>query len=483
MFDVIIIGSGISGACIARECAKYQMNTLVLEKNIDVASETTLANSAIIHAGHDPLVGSLKAKYNIIGSRMYEQMSKELDIPYLKNGGMVVATNEEEIDHIKMLYDRGLANGLKKDEIALMEQAKVRQLEPNISDDVLMALYLPTTAITYPMEAAIANLENAMDNGVHLQTDAEVIDIKKNENYFEVYTSDKVYKTKYIINAAGLYAEKISDMVVPNYFKITPRRGEYLVLDKDVHVVSHVIYPVPSKKGKGILATPQYHGNLLLGPTSEFVQFDEMKQTSSKGLNDIKNNIKKSVKNIPFNKVIRTFAGSRPTPSTKDFIIEETMVKGFINVAGIESPGLSAAPAYAEYVVEELLVKNGDFKPNTSFNPIRKRVNRMNELSIDEKNILFKKNHTYGEIICRCEQVTKGEIIDSITRNAGAKTVVGVKHRTRAGAGRCQSGFCQVEVSKILAEYMHIPLENVLYQGKHSNIVKEKTKGETNERI
>ncbi|MGS0971664.1 MAG: NAD(P)/FAD-dependent oxidoreductase [Candidatus Izemoplasmataceae bacterium] len=163
MFDVIIIGSGISGACIARECAKYQMNTLVLEKNIDVASETTLANSAIIHAGHDPLVGSLKAKYNIIGSRMYEQMSKELDIPYLKNGGMVVATNEEEIDHIKMLYDRGLANGLKKDEIALMEQAKVRQLEPNISDDVLMALYLPTTAITYPMEAAIANLENAMD--------------------------------------------------------------------------------------------------------------------------------------------------------------------------------------------------------------------------------------------------------------------------------------------------------------------------------
>lgn len=483
MFDVIIIGSGISGACIARECAKYQMDVLVLEKNIDVASETTLANSAIIHAGHDPLPGTLKAKYNIIGNRMYEEMSKELDIPYLKSGGMVVATNEEEVKHIKMLYDRGLENGLKVNELELINQTKIRQLEPNISDEVIMALNLPTTAITYPMEAAIANLENAMDNGVRLQTDAEVIDIKKIKNYFQVYTKDEVFKSKYVINAAGLYAETISNMVVPNYFKITPRRGEYLVLDKDVDVVSRVIYPVPTKKGKGILATPQYHGNLLLGPTSEFVKFDEVKQTSSKGLNDIKEHIKKSVKNIPFDKVIRTFAGSRPTPSNKDFIIEETEVEGFINVAGIESPGLTAAPAYARYVVEKLIVKNNHFKKNDQFNPIRRKINRMNELSIDEKNILFKKNHTYGEIICRCEQVTKGEIIDAITRNAGARTVVGVKHRTRAGAGRCQSGFCQVEVSKILAEYLHIPLEEVKYQGKYSKIVKEKTKGETNERI
>lgn len=481
MYDVIIIGSGISGACIARECSKYEMSAIVLEKNIDVASETTLANSAIIHAGHDPIPGTLKAKYNILGSRMYEEMSKELDIPYLKNGGMVVATNDEEIKHIKMLYDRGIENGLESSEISIIDQEEIRRLEPNISDDVLMALYLPTTAVTYPMEAAIANLENAMDNGVDLATDSEVLDIKKIDDHFQVTTANKVYESKYIVNAAGLYVEKISNMVNEKYFSITPRRGEYLVLDKDVDVVSRVIYPVPSKKGKGILATPQYHGNLLLGPTSEFVGFDEMKLTTSKGLNDIKENIKKSIKNIPYNKVIRTFAGSRPTPSNKDFIIEETNVAGFINVAGIESPGLSAAPAFARYVVEELIVKNNQYKINTNFNPIRRKVNRMNELTMEDKNKLFETDHSYGEVICRCEQVTKGEIMSAINRNAGAKTVVGVKHRTRAGAGRCQSGFCQIEVTKILAENQQIPLENVMYQGKHSMIVKEKTKGENNE--
>jgi glycerol-3-phosphate dehydrogenase len=483
MFDVIIIGSGISGACIARECSKYQMNTLVLEKNMDVASETTLANSAIIHAGQDPVPGTLKAKFNILGSRMYEQMSKELDIPYMKSGGMVVANDEEGIEHIKMLYKRGLENGLLPSEIDLIDQTTLRKMEPNISDDVLMALYLPTTAITYPMEAAIANLENAMDNGVKLKTDTEVNDIKKTDNGFEVYTNQGIYQTKIVVNAAGLYAEKISNMVVPNYFTITPRIGEYLVLDKSVSLVSNVIYPVPSKKGKGVLATPQYHGNLLLGPTSEFVNFSDAKTTTSSGLADIKKRIKKSVKNIPYDKVIRTFAGSRPTPSTKDFIIEETIVEGFINVAGIESPGLSAAPAFAVYVVEELIVKKHSFSKNLTFNPKRKKVHRINELSIDEKNILFKDDSNYGEIICRCEQVTKGEIIDAIHRHAGAKTVVGIKHRTRAGAGRCQSGFCQVEVSKILAKELNIPLNEVIYQGKDSKIVKEKTKGESNERV
>ena len=483
MFDVIIIGSGISGACIARECSKYNMETLVLEKNMDVASEITLANSAIIHAGHDPLPGTLKAKFNILGSRMYEKMSKDLDIPYLKSGGMVVATDQDEIKHIEMLYKRGLENGLLASEMKIIDQKAIREMEPNISDDVLMALYLPTTAVTYPMEAAIANLENAMDNGVKLKTDTEVLEIKKISDGFEVHTNNETFQTKIIVNATGLYVEKISDMVVPNYFSITPRRGEYLVLDKAVSIVSNVIYPVPSNKGKGILATPQYHGNLLLGPTSEFVNFDQIKTTTSKGLLDIKNQIKKSVKNIPFDKIIRTFAGSRPTPSTEDFIIEETSVKGFINVAGIESPGLSAAPAFAQYVVEELIIKKNHYPKNPHFNPMRKKVHRINELSLEEKNILFKNNPSYGEIICRCEQVSKAEIIDSITRNAGAKTVVGVKHRTRAGAGRCQSGFCQVEVSKILAKSLHIPLNKVVYQGKDSKIVKEKTKGESNEAI
>ncbi|MBN2604733.1 MAG: NAD(P)/FAD-dependent oxidoreductase [Bacilli bacterium] len=477
MYDVIIIGSGISGATIARELSRFQLKTIILEKEYDVAMEATMANSAIVHSGHDPIPGTLKAKFNILGNRMYKQMSEELDIPYMACGGMVTAINEDQVHLIEELYERALINGLRSDEVKIIDQETVRSLEPNIADGVIKALHLPTTAVTFPWEAAIANIENAMDNGVELALENKVIKIEKLDRF--VVTTDKsVYEAKVVINATGVYGTDVAKLVTNPHFEIRPRRGEYYVLDKDVRLVNSVIYPAPSEKGKGVIVTPQYHGNTLLGPTSEYVAFSEISKTTASGLEYIKENVAQTVQNIPYHKIVRSFAGGRATSSTEDFVIEESEVKGFINVCGIESPGLTAAPAFAKYVVEELVSVHFEMKPNTDYNPRRRKVLRTNELTFDELNNSFHDNQKYGRIICRCEKITEGEIVDAINRNCGARSVVGVKNRVRAGAGRCQGGFCQSEVINILARELKVDKLDIVYNKAGSNILKETTKGE-----
>lgn len=477
MYDVVIIGSGISGACIARECSKYNLKTVIVEKDYDVAQQATMANSAIVHSGHDPIPGTLKAKFNILGNRLYKQMSEELDIPYMACGGMVVANDQEELDTINELLKRAKVNGLTDEEVKLLSQKEIRDLEPNISDTVIGGLHLPTTAVTYPLEAAIANIENAMDNGVSLLTSTLVTGITKKNDIFKVKTNKGVIETKSVINAAGVFADDISRMIADTAFDITPRKGEYFVLDKDVKLVNSVIYPTPSTKGKGVIATPQYHGNTLIGPTSDFVTKEDLTSTSRDGLLYVKEHMKRNVKNVPYHKVIRSFAGSRPTSNTHDFVIEQSNIKGFINVAGIESPGLTAAPAFAKYVVEDLLSQTVELTEK-EFNPYRKKVTRMDFLNDEEKQELFDKDPKYGKIICRCEGITEGEIVESIHRNCGARTVTGVKNRVRAGAGRCQGGFCQPEVLKILARELNIDPMDVNYSKEFSQILKAKTKGE-----
>jgi glycerol-3-phosphate dehydrogenase len=477
MYDVIIIGSGISGACIARECSKYNLKTVILEKEFDVAQLATMANSAIVHSGHDPIPGTLKSKFNILGNRMYRQMSDELDIPLMECGGMVVANDEEELETLYELLKRSKLNGLKENEAYVLSKKEIRNMEPNISDSVIGALYLPTTAVTYPLEAAVANIENAMDNGVELKTSTAVESLSKTDKKFIVHTNKGDFEARTVVNAAGVFADDISRMIAETNFDITPRKGEYFVLDKDVTLVNSVIYPTPSSKGKGVIATPQYHGNTLLGPTSDFVEKDDLTSTSRNGLAYVKKHMQKNLKNIPYHKVIRSFAGSRPSSNTHDFIIEESNVKGFINVAGIESPGLTAAPAIAEYVVNDLLSMTLKLDKK-DFNPYRKKVTRLTEMTDEEKQELFNKDPKYGKIICRCEGITEGEVVESIHRNCGARSITGVKNRVRAGAGRCQGGFCQPEILKIIARELHIDPMNVNYSKENSNILKAKTKGE-----
>jgi len=477
MFDVIIIGAGIIGATISRELSKYNLKTVILEKEFDVAMEATMANSAIVHSGHDPIPGTLKAKFNILGNRMYKQMSKELDIPYMECGGMVLATSDEELTLVKELYQRALENGLNKKEVILLSRDKILELEPNISDLVNGGLYLPTTAVTLPWEAAIANIENAMDNGVKLKLENKVLKIEKKE-HFIVTTNKDVYEGKVLINATGIHGSNIANLVTKASFKTRARRGEYYVLDKDVTIANSVLYPVPTEKGKGVIITPQYHGNTLLGPTSEFVSFEDISKTTARGLEYIKNGSQKLLKNIPFHKVVRSFAGGRATSSNEDFIIEESAVPGFINVCGIESPGLTAAPAIAVYVVEEIVGKKLKMIKKDNYNPNRKPVVRTIEMTKDELNELYKIDKKYSKMICRCEKVTEGEIVDSINRNCGARSVVGVKNRSRAGSGRCQGGFCQSEVINILSRELKIDKRSVVYSKTGSEILIEKTKGE-----
>lgn len=477
MYDVIIIGAGISGTTLARELARYQLKVLVLEKEYDVATEATMANSAIVHSGHDPLPGTLKAKFNLLGNRMYKKMSEELDIPYLACGGMVVATTDEEIRILNELYERGQINGLSKNEIKYLTREEIVVKEPNISKHVRCGLDLPTTAVTFPWEAAIANMENAMDNGVELLLEARVTGILKKE-HFIVETTKGTFNSKVVINATGVYASQVNGLFRPSSFEVKARRGEYYVLDKNIYEINSVIYPVPTEKGKGVIITPQYHGNVLLGPTSEFVDVKDMSKTTPAGLEFVKKHAERSVTNIPYHKVIRSFAGGRATSSTHDFVIDDLDNTGFINVAGIESPGLTAAPAIAKYVTEELVSKHMVLTPNISFNPSRKKVVRLAEMEVQDINNLIKDDKQYGKLVCRCEKITEGEIVDSINRNCGARSIVGVKNRVRAGAGRCQGGFCQTEVIRILARELEIDKMKVNYQKEGSYILKARTKGE-----
>lgn len=474
MYDCIIIGSGISGATIARELSKFNLKTIILEKEFDVATEATMANSAIVHSGHDPLPGSLKAKYNILGNRMYRQMSKELDIPLLECGGIVAAVDEEQMETIKMLYLRALENGLTVDEVSLLNKNDALKIEPGLSNSIMGVLHLPTTAVTFPWEGAIANIENAMDNGVELSLETEVIAISKDKT-FTVETNKGTFEARVVINASGIHAENIAKMLYKPDFSIRSRRGEYIVLDSDVNLVNGVIYPTPTDKGKGVLLTPQTHGETLVGPTSEFVDIKDAMKTTLAGIKYVKEHAKLIVKDIPYSKMIRAFAGSRPSGSTGDFILGESKVSGFINVAGIESPGLTAAPAIA---IDIALIVKCILKPtkNENFNPIRRKVIRVKELSISNRSELVKRNKQYANIICRCENITEGEIVDSIHRNCGSKSVVGVKARVRPGAGRCQGGFCQPEVISILARELKIDPMDVMYKGNGSNILIGTTK-------
>lgn len=474
MLDVIIIGTGITGAFVSRELARYDLDVLLLEKNNDVSNETTMANSAIVHSGYDPEPGSNKAKYNVAGNAMYAKVCKELDCHFKQIGSLTVAIDDEQVETLKELAIRSAIN---KVPVQLLSREEALAIEPNLSDITKGALLAPTAGIVYPWELAIALMENAMDNGVKLKLNNEVSAIEKTEHGFKVTTNADTYESKVVINCAGVFADAIHNMVAKETFSITPRRGQYFVLDKTVgEHVKHVIFPCPSANGKGVLVTPTTHGNMLIGPTSEVIHDKNGIQTTMDGLDFVKKHADLNVKNIPYHKVIRSFAGLRPSSDVHDFIIEEAAdVKGFIDVAGIESPGLASSPAIAIEVVR-LVGKRLELKPMKDFNPIRKGYTTFLDLSIEEKKKIVDKEPMYGQIICRCETITEGEIVDCIRRNCGATTIKGVKKRARAGMGRCQGGFCEPLVLEILARELGIDVMDVNYDCLGSTILIEETK-------
>ena len=470
MFDIIIIGGGVSGAACARELSRYKVSVCVLEKEDDVCCGTTKANSAIVHAGFDAANGSLMAKLNVRGNELMEQLSKDLDFHFERNGSLVICRAVEDMPNLEALYERGVKNGVK--DLRIISREELVEMEPNVSDDAVAALYAPTGGIVCPFNMNIALAENAYANGVEFKFNTEVADIKKVDDHFDIQTNAGVFEAKYIVNAAGVYADKFHNMVSENKIHITPRRGDYCLLDKTAggHV-SKTIFALPGKFGKGILVTPTVHGNLLIGPTAVDIEDKEGVNTTADGLNEVITKAGLSVKNIPMRQVITSFAGLRAHEDNHEFIIGEVEdCKGFVDCAGIESPGLSSAPAIGEMVAEILRDKMG-LEEKEDFIATRKGVLNPAHLTKEERKQLIKEKPAYGNIICRCEMITEGEIVDAIRRPLGARSLDAVKRRTRAGMGRCQSGFCAPRTMEILARELGVDMSEITKTGGNSKII------------
>ena len=475
MLDVIVIGAGVMGAAVSRELSKYKLNIMVLDKENDVSNGTSKANSAIVHAGYDAKEGTLMAKYNVLGAGMYESLCKEIGAPYKNVGSYVLAFSEEERKHIEKLYQRGLTNGVPQMEI--LEKDEILRREPNINKNVVAALYAGSAGIVGPWEFTIKLLENAALNGTEVLVDAEVSNIEKLQDGYKVILKDgRSFETKVVINAAGVYADKINDMVSKNHFDIHPRIGEYYVLDKvQGKLTNSVLFQCPTIMGKGILVTKTVHGNIMVGPTAEDVESRDYVGTTAHGLDDIRRQAEKTISGINYRDSIRNFTGIRAESSTGDFIIGEVSdAPNFFNIAGTKSSGLSSAPAIgvdvAKMVVEKLgAIKKEEFKQN-------KPQIHFIELSPEEKAEVIKKDPRYGRIICRCESITEGEIVDVIHRMVGARTVDGVKKRCRPGTGRCQGGFCGPRVQEILARELGKKLNEIVLDKKGAYILTTETK-------
>lgn len=470
MYDVIIIGAGVSGAATARELSRYKVNACVIEKEEDVCCGTSKANSAIVHAGYDAATGSLMAKLNVRGNQMMEQLAKDLDFPFKKNGSLVVCLHEEDMPNLQALYDRGVANGVK--DLRILNREELRAMEPNISDDAYAALYAPTAGIVCPFNLNIAMAENACVNGVEFKFDTEVTGLHPIEGGWAIETNQGTFETKYVVNAAGVYADKLHNMVSAKKIHIIPRRGDYCLLDKTAgNLVSKTIFALPGKFGKGILVAPTVHGNLILGPTAIDIEDKEGTNTTREGLDQVIAKCGMNVKNIPMRSVITSFAGLRAYEDGHEFLIGELEdAPGFIDCAGIESPGLTSSPAIGE-MVAEILREKLNLEKNENFVATRKGVLDPDALSKEERIELIRKNPAYGNIICRCEMITEGEILDAIHRPLGAKSLDGVKRRTRAGMGRCQAGFCSPRTMEILARERHVSMFDITKSGGDSKIV------------
>lgn len=478
IYDVIIIGAGVTGCAIARELSRYRADVCVLDREEDVCCGTSKANSAIVHAGYDCVPGSLMAKMNVRGNEMMDQVAKDLDVPFKRNGSLVVCIHEDEAGGLQDLYNRGVQNGVKG--MKLLNREEALAMEPNLSDQTVAALYAPSAGIICPFRLTIGFAENACRNGVDFRFNTEVEAFEKDEKgIFHIRTNNGEYKTRAVVNAAGVYADYFHNMVSADKIHITPRRGDYFIMDKEMgSFVTHTIFPQPTGYGKGILVAPTVHGNLLAGPTAIDMEDKEATATTEEGLDQVLAGAGAHVKNLPIRrKVIRVFAGIRAHEDHHEFILGEVKdCPGFFDAAGIESPGLSSSPAIGMYMAE-LISGKMKFEKNPDFNPVSRDVLNPKTLSLAERNELIRKNPAYGNIVCRCESISEGEILDAIHRPLGARSLDGIKRRTRAGMGRCQAGFCTPKQMEILHRELGIPFEKITKMGGESRIVLERSKG------
>lgn len=459
MYDVAIIGAGIAGCSLAYELGKYQIKAVLIEKENDVSVGTTKANSAIIHGGYDPLPGSKMAKYNVEGNAYIKELCGKLNIPYKQIGALIMAFSEADENTLEELKNRGIQNGVKGMEI--WDKERLHREEPHVSQEARAALYSPNVGIVSPWELALALAEVAVENGVEVKLNTEVKNIKKMDTGYSIETNQGIIEAACVCNAAGVFADQVNEMVNNASFKIEPNKGEYYLLDKSQgNLVHHVIFQCPNENGKGVLVAPTVHGNLIVGPDSQPTSREDV-STTAEGLNYVRTTALKSIPNINFRESIRNFAGVRARTKEDDFFVyEDPQNRLFYNIAGMASPGLSSAPAIALDVVEMMKTSGLSLTKKETCIDTRNVV-RFREMKNEERKALIKEHPEYGKIICRCETVTEGEIIDAVHRPIPAVSIDAVKRRCNAGMGRCQGGFCGPRVQEIIARELNKDLKDV----------------------
>lgn len=477
MKDVIIIGGGVVGCSVARELSRFDADILLLERGNDVSVGTSKANSGIVHGGYDAKPGTLKAKFNVAGNAMFDALARELDFPFKRNGSMVLCFDKADIGKLLELKEQGVKNGVQGLYVLEGYEA-VKAMEPYVSENVVAALVVPNGGIVSPYEMTIAYAENAATNGVEFRFGSEVTAIDRIDGGLQVTCADGfTAQAKYVVNAAGVYADVINNMISPDKMHITARKGDYELLDKTCgYMASHTLFQMPTKMGKGVLVTPTCHGNILVGPTATDVTDKDDVATTPEELASAFDRALLTMPSLNRRNIITQFSGLRAHLNTDDFVIgESAAVKGLYNVAGIESPGLSSAPAIAVHVAEEIAQKLSLGK-NVNFVAERKGIPHFATLSDEERQKLVAENPLYGRIVCRCETVTEGEIVEAIRRKPGAVDMDGVKRRTRQGMGRCQAGFCTPRVMEILSRELGVPMTEVTKRGGNSQFVIGRTK-------
>lgn len=475
IYDVIIIGGGVTGCSIARTLSKYNLNICLLEKEAEIAVGTTKANSGVIHAGYASPRDYVKRHLCIGGNKMYTQAAEELNFPFNRIGSFVVALEDNQIKQLEEERKKGTEDGVPGLEV-ILDKKKIKQMEPNLTDEVVGVLHAPSAGLASPYELTFALAENAVMNGAKFFRNHEVVKIKHQDYVFTVRTFAGEFQGRNLINASGLYAARISRMLGLDYFSIMPRKGEYILFDRNAIQLNKILFPIPTKVSKGILVCPTLHGNTFIGPNAQNITDRENISTTTAGLKEILEGGMKLVPNIPARSSIRNFAGLRAVPDTYDFIIDNTDVYGFINVAGILSPGLTATFAIAEKVVEFLELLGVELKVKEDYNPIRPKPERFKDFTKEELDIKIKEDPAWGRIICRCETIPEKEIINAIHAPVGANTVDGVKFRCRPGMGRCQGGFCRPRVIEILSRELNKKYEEITKMGEDTNILMGKTK-------
>ncbi len=471
MIDVAIIGAGVIGCAIARELSRYSLEISVLEKEADVAEGTSKANSGIVHAGYDAAAGTLKAKFNPRGSAMFPKLAQELDVPYKQNGSLVVSFSIEDTARLEKMMENGKRNGI--DDLEILSREQVLEICPQLSDRVVAALYAKTAGIVCPYELTVALAENAASNGVKFRFGSRVSEISRIKNGYKLAFDDgQTLETKAVVNAAGLFSDEINNMISEKKLKIILRKGEYCLFDRMTeNIPPMTIFQLPNEMGKGVLVGRTVDGNMFVGPNAIDVENRDNLETTAKGLDYVLKTAALSVSDLNTRQIITSFAGLRAHLESEDFEIGELAdAEGFFNVAGIESPGLSSAPAIGEEVAK-LVAERLSAKPNASFNPVRRGIPKFREMSNVERDAAINENPAYGKVVCRCETVTEAEIVNAIHRPLGATTLDGIKRRTRAGMGRCQSGFCTTRLLNILARELNLPEEAITKSGKGSELL------------